>query len=80
MLPITALGKSWCDEATDGFIKLIVKNKQILGAHIVSKEASALIHEVLIAMQNGVTTDKLREVCFAHPTYSEGIFELVKLN
>ncbi len=80
MLPITALGKSWCDEAIDGFIKLIVKNKQILGAHIVSKEASALIHEVLIAMQNGVTTDKLREVCFAHPTYSEGIFELVKLN
>lgn len=80
MLPITALGKSWCDEATDGFIKLIVKDKQILGAHIVSKEASALIHEVLIAMQNGITTDRLREICFAHPTYSEGIFELVKLN
>lgn len=77
MLPITALGKSWCDDSTDGFIKLIVKNKQIFGAHIVSKEASALIHQVLIAMQNGITTDKLREVSFAHPTYSEGIFELV---
>lgn len=77
MLPITALGKSWCDDSTDGFIKLIVKNKQIIGAHIVSKEASALIHQLLIAMQNNVTTDKLREVCFAHPTYSEGIFELV---
>lgn len=76
MLPITALGKSWCDNSTDGFIKLIVKNKQIVGAHIVSKEASALIHEILIAMQNNVSTDKLREVCFAHPTYSEGIFEL----
>lgn len=78
MLPITALGKSWCDEATDGFIKLIVKDKQILGAHIVSKEASALIHEVLIAIQNGVTTDKLCEVCFAHPTYSEGIAISIK--
>lgn len=76
-LPITALGKSWCDDSTDGFIKLIVKNKQIIGAHIVSKEASALIHEILIAMQNNITTDKLREICFAHPTYSEGIFELV---
>lgn len=78
MLPITALGKSWCDEATDGFIKLIVKDKQILGAHILSKEASALIHEVLIAMQNGITTDKLCEVSFAHPTYSEGIAISIK--
>ncbi len=77
MLPITALGKSWCDDSTDGFIKIIVKNKQIVGAHIVSKEASALIHEILIAMQNNISTDKLREVCFAHPTFSEGIFELV---
>lgn len=77
MLPITALGKSWCDDSTDGFIKIIVKNKQIIGAHIVSKEASALIHEILIAMQNNITTDKLREVCFAHPTFSEGIMETI---
>lgn len=77
MLPITALGKSWCDDSTDGFIKIIVKNKQIVGAHIVSKEASALIHEILIAMQNNITTDKLREVCFAHPTFSEGIMETI---
>ncbi len=77
MLPITALGKSWCDDSTDGFIKLITKDNFIAGAHIVSKEASALIHEVLIAMQNNIPVDKLREVCFAHPTYSEGIYELV---
>ena len=73
--PITALGKSWCDDSTEGFIKLIVKDSTVVGAHIVSKEASALIHQVLIAMQNDVTVDKLKEVCFAHPTYSEGIFE-----
>lgn len=73
--PITALGKSWCDDSTEGFIKLIVKDSAVVGAHIVSKEASALIHQVLIAMQNNVTVDKLKEVCFAHPTYSEGIFE-----
>ena len=76
-LPVTALGKSWCDDSTDGFIKLIVKDNLIVGAHIVSKEASALIHEVLIAMQNKVTADDLKKVCFAHPTYSEGIFELI---
>ena len=76
-LPITALGKSWCDDATDGFIKIIVKDDKILGAHIVSKEASALIQQILIAMQNGVSVSQLKEVCFAHPTYSEGIFEAI---
>ena len=68
MLPITALGKSWCDDSTDGFIKLITKNDKIIGAHIVSKEASALIHELLIAIQNGLTISDLKKVCFAHPT------------
>ena len=75
MLPISALGKSWCDDATEGFIKIIAKENKIVGAHIVSKEASALIHQILIAMQNNIEIDELKNVCFAHPTYSEGIFE-----
>lgn len=74
-LPITALGKSWCDDATEGFIKIIIKDDKIVGAHIISKEASALIQQVLIAMQNDISVTKLKEVCFAHPTFSEGIFE-----
>ena len=72
---ISALGKSHCDNSTDGFIKLLSQNDLIVGAHIVSKEASALIQEILIAMQNKISVEKLKEVCFAHPTYSEGIFE-----
>jgi len=74
-LLISALGKSNCDNCIDGFIKILSKDDKIIGAHIVSKEASALIHQVLIAMQNNVGVEKLKEVCFAHPTYSEGIFE-----
>ena len=76
-LPITALGKSWCDDATEGFIKIIAKDDYIVGAHIVSKEASALIQQLLIAMQNKITITQLKEVCFAHPTFSEGIFEAI---
>lgn len=72
---VSALGKSHCDNSTEGFIKILSKNGKIAGVHIVSKEASALIQEVLIAMQNNISVDKLKEVCFAHPTYSEGIFE-----
>jgi len=76
-IPISALGKSWCDDSTEGFIKIITKNDLIVGAHIVSKEGSALIHELLIAIQNKLKISDLKKVCFAHPTYSEGIFEIL---
>lgn len=72
---VSALGKSHCDNCSDGFIKILMQKNKIVGAHIVSKEASALIQQLVIAMQNNITIEKLKEVCFAHPTYSEGIFE-----
>ena len=57
--------------------KIIAKDDVIIGAHIISKEASALIQQILIAMQNKIKLSELKEVCFAHPTYSEGIFEAI---
>jgi len=75
MILISALGKSHCDNCTDGFIKILSKNDKIIGAHIVSKEASSLIQQIIIAMQNNIAIKDLKKVCFAHPTYSEGIFE-----
>ena len=78
---VSSLGKAHCDMATDGFIKLLIRDDKIIGAHIVSVEASALLQQVLIAMQNGITVSKLKEVCYPHPTFSEGIFEsLFKVN
>ena len=72
---ISALGKSHCDNCSDGFIKILSQEGKIVGAHIVSKEAASLIQEITIAMQNNIAIDELKKVCFAHPTYSEGIFE-----
>ena len=77
MILVSALGKAHCDGATEGFIKILTQDNKIVGAHIVSKEASAMIQEIIIAMQNNISIDKLKEICFAHPTYSEGIFELL---
>ena len=74
-LLISALGKSHCDNCSDGFIKILSQNGKIVGAHIVSKEASSLIQQIVIAMQNNIAIEDLKKVCFAHPTYSEGIFE-----
>lgn len=74
---ISSLGKSHCDNCTDGFIKILSRDGLIIGAHIVSKEASSLIQQLIIAMQNKIPVEKLKEVCFAHPTYSEGVFECI---
>ncbi len=74
---VSALGKSHCDNCTDGFIKILAKDGFIVGAHIISKEASSMIQQVAIAVQNKIPVEKLKEVCFAHPTYSEGIFECI---
>lgn len=75
VLMISALGKSHCDNKIDGFIKILAKDGKIKGASIVSPEASALIQQIAIAMANNISVDELKKVCFAHPTYSEGIME-----
>lgn len=72
---LSAIGKAHCDGQTDGFIKILSQNEKIVGAHIVSSEASSLIQQITVAIQNGITVDKLKEVCFPHPTYSEGIYD-----
>lgn len=75
VFPISALGKAHVDDSIDGFIKILSKDNKIVGASIISNEASALIQQITIAIQNNISIDKLKEVCFAHPTYSEGIME-----
>lgn len=75
---VSALGKAQADGETEGFIKLLVQNNKIVGAHIMCAEASSLLMQVVIAMQNDIELNNLKEVCFAHPTYSEGIFEAIQ--
>ena len=72
---VSALGKAQCDGETEGIIKILTQGDKIIGAHIMCAEASSLLMQIIIAMQNDISVDKLKETCFAHPTYSEGIFE-----
>lgn len=77
-LPVSYLSKSWCDNKTDGFIKIITKDNLIKGAHIISPEASSLICTIQIMMNTNYSINKIKETVFAHPTYSEGIYEALK--
>ncbi|MBR2526362.1 NAD(P)/FAD-dependent oxidoreductase [bacterium] len=73
--PVRMLGKAHCDNEMEGFVKVLTYENKIIGAHIISKEASAIIHQFAIAMQNEISVEELKKVCFAHPTYSEAVYE-----
>ena len=73
--PISALGKAYADDKIEGFIKILANDNEILGAHIISEEASAMIQQIAIAMTNKLSPKEMQEVIYAHPTYSEGIGE-----
>lgn len=76
VFPLSALGKAHCDGDLEGFIKILTNEDGIiLGVHIIGAEASALLHQITIAMQNGLKVEDLKHCCFAHPTYSEGVYE-----
>lgn len=76
-LQLSYLAKSWCDNKIDGFIKIITKDNLIKGAHIVSPEASSLISGIQAFINTNYSVDKIKEIVFAHPTYSEGIYEAI---
>lgn len=80
VFPISALGKAYAENNLEGFIKVLSGKRgdsqdKILGVHIISKEASAMVHQITIAMQNDLSVEDIKHCCFAHPTYSEGVYE-----
>lgn len=75
LFPISALGKAYADDKIEGFVKILATEDEILGAHIISEEASAMIQQVAIAMANKLSPKNVQEVIFAHPTYSEALLE-----
>ncbi len=75
-LPIAFLAKAHCDGNIEGFIKIITDSYgKIIGAHIFSNEASALISQIAILMKFEATISDVQDIIFPHPTLSEGIFE-----
>ena len=75
-----ASGKAKASGLTEGLVKILMdsNSKKILGAHIIGAEASNLIHEIVIAMKNDLTIDKVIESVHAHPTYSEIVLEALE--
>ncbi len=75
--PFLANGRARAKGFTDGFVKIIAdKNTdRLLGAHMVGPGVSELIHEVIVCMEFGGSSEDLARSFHAHPTLSEAVRE-----
>ena len=75
--PLSALGKAIAVGQTEGFVKVIASKPygEILGAHIIGKDASELIHEFCLAIRLEATVEDIISTMHAHPTMAESIHE-----
>lgn len=75
--PFQALGKAQASMDTVGFAQVVFdrKTRQILGAQVIGHEASNLIAEMALAIQNELTLDCILETIHAHPTIAESWLE-----
>jgi len=75
--PFSALGKTLAEGARDGFIKIIYGKKygELLGCHMIGKNATNLITEISIARKLETTYHEILKTIHPHPTLSEGVHE-----
>ncbi len=78
--PFRALGKSHAIGEIDGFVKVIAtaKGDRIIGIHIIGPDASTLIAECAVAVNQGVTLSEMARTIHAHPTVAEALWEAVE--
>ncbi len=76
-LPFQALGKAVASLHTEGFAQIVADRKTgcILGAQAIGHEASNLIAEMALAIQNELTLESIADTIHAHPTMAESWLE-----
>lgn len=79
-LAMAANEKAACMQCTEGMVKIVVnaETRKIIGASIVSHDASTLIGEMAVAVKNGIAIEDFNVTVHAHPTLNEALFEAGK--
>ena len=74
-----ALGKALAMNDTRGFVKIVAaENGRLLGIHIVGHEASNMIGEALLAIENKMTVKDLAKLMHPHPALCEALGECTR--
>ena len=76
-IPFMAIGKAIAAGEPDGFAKLLYgkEHGELLGAHIIGDNATELIAEMGLALDQELTSEEIHATIHAHPTMSEVIHE-----
>jgi pyruvate/2-oxoglutarate dehydrogenase complex dihydrolipoamide dehydrogenase (E3) component len=77
-LPMAHVARAVETGDTRGFMKAVVdrKTKKILGASILGQEGGEIMSVLQMAIEGGITYDRIRYCVFAHPLYSESLNNL----
>ena len=77
IFPVSASGKARTMEESVGFAKVLAhaETHEILGIALYCAEATDLVMESVLAVQFGMTAEKLLEAIHPHPTMTEMIME-----
>jgi dihydrolipoamide dehydrogenase len=80
--PFSALGKAKASNHEEGFVQLISdpKTGEIFGATVIGHEASNLISEITLAIENELTVESIVQTIHAHPTMAESWHEAASLS
>lgn len=75
--PFMANGRARAKGDTDGFVKIVAdaKTDRLLGAALVGPGVSELVHEIVVCMEFGGSSEDLARSFHAHPTLSEAVRE-----
>lgn len=73
-------GRSVVDKVTPAFVKVFLKEQtsEIAGAVIIGESATEMIHEMALAVENGLTLKQVGNTVHAHPTHSKNILYAVQ--
>jgi dihydrolipoamide dehydrogenase len=73
----SALGKAIAMGEETGYVQLVADKETdlLLGASMMGPHVTDVIHEVAVAIQNGLTVGQLGAAIHAHPTIAEAVME-----
>jgi pyruvate/2-oxoglutarate dehydrogenase complex dihydrolipoamide dehydrogenase (E3) component len=64
------------DGATNGAIVIVTAKAKVVGAHILAPAAGEMIHELALAIQQGLTISDLAGLVHVYPTLATGVGQL----
>ena len=75
--PYAALGKALGMREPDGFFQVVANasDHRLLGVQIIGAEASELVSEASIVIENGLSLETIADAVHPHPTLPEGLKE-----